>query len=61
MGLREGVGRVQRRAGLRDVLCGGPTQRGEGSVVEERESSPTWILGRVRVRFDGWSARFDEW
>jgi len=32
-----------------------------GSVVEERESSPTWILGRVRVRFDGWSARFDEW
>ena len=32
-----------------------------GSVVEEREASPTWILGRVRVRFDGWSARFDEW
>jgi len=26
-----------------------------GSVVEERET------GRVRVRFDGWSARFDEW
>ena len=26
-----------------------------GSVVEERETR------RVRVRFDGWSARFDEW
>ena len=26
-----------------------------GSVVEERETN------RVRVRFDGWSARFDEW
>ena len=67
-GTRQHSPRVDRHSPARTIPHPDPDQAVDGdgailhgSVVEEREASPTWILGRVRVRFDGWSARFDEW